>query len=264
MIAAGSVSSRSSPRARVSQSPQAPAIGSGDRRTDGTRRIWARSATPSVRRRGHRGARVGRVGVSRIGQQVRARSQVAHAGADAVPAQQGGRGGDGADQVEGVPGAQRGRIVGEFLEHARAVGRGAERQLPRLRRRAGSASAPRPFSRQATRGMSRRTASQVPPACLSMPPIAASPASAARAGARDGHQLVAYAEQHQRHPLPRRKAENNCAHASIMTAARWTQEPAVAHGRALVLIGQDGAAGAGINSPGLPGQNRSYDAAWAG
>ena len=87
--------------------------------------------------------------------------------------------------------------------------------------------------------MSGRTASQVPPACLSMPPMSGEPGQC-RAGGRQGRPAGAYAEQHQRHPLPRRKAENNCAHASIMTAARGTQEPAVAHGRALVLIGQEG------------------------
>ena len=128
--AAGRRDRSPSPRGQVEPVPPGPRPPAArGRRTGGRPRTWARSRGPSARWRGHRGGRDQRV-ACRVGQQVRARGEVPGRGPDAVPGSAVAAASRlGADQIERVVGGERGRVIGEFLEHARAVGGGAQRQL---------------------------------------------------------------------------------------------------------------------------------------
>ena len=220
MIAPGSARSRSSPRARSSHCPQAsrsPAAGVGGRAGGGElgpERDGLRLGGGVIGV-----GRIGRVGVSGVGQQVGAGGEVAGRGPDAVPGQQRGRVRLGPDQVERVVGGERGRVVGQFLEHARAVGGGAQRQLAPAAA-AGRVGLAPPAVQQAGHPGDVGADRQPGPARLLVDAADQRRARPVAGGRTPGpaDELVAYAEQQERHPLAGLKAENYCAHLFIMTA----------------------------------------------
>ncbi len=170
-----------------------------------------------------------RVGVARVGEQVRARGEIANGRAEgrravagrrrrpwgvaAFPGQRGDRVRGSADQVEGVVGGERVEAGGEPGEEARPFGGGAQREvapaaaagrvgrLAAAVQQAGDPRCPRVDGQPGAAGLLVDAADQ-----RRSRPVAGRRAPGAAS------QLVPDAEQAQRNPLAGLKADDNSAH----------------------------------------------------